>query len=125
TLYQLVSGHDPASSPFKLLPLRSLMPTAPAELEPLLTQMLELDEDKRPANILIVKQKLQAVASAISSKDVFQKPNQPGPVVPTPVALPPTSSSPHNVQQNAATPARPLAPTQVATPKPSSTGQLS
>ena len=99
-LYHLVSGHDPASSPFQFPLLQSLVPTASSDLATLLAQMLELDEDKRPANIALVKQKLQAIASPVA-------PSVPPPIAPTVVA--PTQ----------------LAAAPTPTPKPSSTGQLS
>ena len=58
-LYQLLSGHDPSSSPFHFPLLQSLVPTVPTNLATLITQMLELDEDKRPANMAAVKQELE------------------------------------------------------------------
>jgi serine/threonine protein kinase len=61
-LYQLFSGHDPSTTPFRFPPLQSQITTIPAELATLITQMLELDEDKRPPSILSVKQKLQNIA---------------------------------------------------------------
>src|SRR6266567_3825992 len=61
-LYQLLSGHDPSSSPFHFPLLQSLVPTVPTNLATLITQMLELDEDKRLANMADVKQKLEQIA---------------------------------------------------------------
>src|SRR5205807_6621447 len=51
-LYQLLSGHDPSATPFRFPPLQSKVPTIPSGLATLITQMLELDEDKRPASML-------------------------------------------------------------------------
>jgi serine/threonine protein kinase len=84
TLYQLISGHDPSSTPFRFPLLQSLVPTAPADLAAQLAQMLELDEDKRPASMLLVKQELQTLSSSLTQK--------PGPrtPVPGPSAIPPT-----------------------------------
>lgn len=62
TLYQLLSGHDPSLSPFRFPPLQSLVPTLPEQLTRLITQMLEMDESKRPASIQEVQQTLQAVS---------------------------------------------------------------
>src|SRR2546421_5582221 len=59
TLHQLLSGHDPSSSPFRFPPLQSLVPTMPANLATFITQMLDMDEGHRPANMLLVKQALQ------------------------------------------------------------------
>lgn len=78
TLYQLLSGHDPSSTPFRFPPLQSLVPTAPAGLTTLITQMLEMDEDKRPASMLVVKQELQRLASSAA-----QQPQQLTPLAPT------------------------------------------
>lgn len=59
TLYELLSGYDPSSSPFRLPPLQSLVSTLPERLVRLITQMLELDENKRPASIKVVQQALR------------------------------------------------------------------
>jgi serine/threonine protein kinase len=61
TLYELLTGHDPASTPLKFPPLRTLAPALPFNLVTLITQMLDHDESKRPANMLIVEQKLQEI----------------------------------------------------------------
>lgn len=59
TLHQLLSGHDPSSTPFRFPSLHLLAPSVPAPLALFITQMLEMDEAKRPANISLVKQGLQ------------------------------------------------------------------
>lgn len=58
TLYQLLSGYDPSSSPFRLPPLSTLVPNLPERLARLITRMVELDESKRPASIKEVEQEL-------------------------------------------------------------------
>jgi len=58
TLYELLSGYDPSSSPFRLPPLQTLIPGLPIPLTNLITQMVELDESKRPASIRMVQQVL-------------------------------------------------------------------
>lgn len=64
TLHQLLTGHDPSSlsKPFDFPSLHLLAPTIPASLATFITQMLEMDEAKRPANMLLVKQALQTFA---------------------------------------------------------------
>ena len=62
-LFQLLSGYDPAATPFRFPALQTLVPTIPTGLATLIAQMLELDEDKRPANASLVKQELQALMS--------------------------------------------------------------
>lgn len=114
TLYQLFSGHDPASFPFQFPPLQSLVPAAPTELATLLAQMLELDQDKRPTSMLVVKQKLQDIVTSLVAP--------PSPVVPTIAATSSHLSAPVASPQPAhatpaLTPVPPLASTQlVATP---------
>ena len=65
-LYQLLSGYEPAATPFRLPPLQSLVPAIPAELAKLIRQMLEMDENKRPASMLEVKQGLEHIATSAS-----------------------------------------------------------
>jgi serine/threonine protein kinase len=59
TLYELLSGYDPSSSPFRLPPLQSLVPTLPERLVRLITQMLDLDENRRPPGIKAIQKALQ------------------------------------------------------------------
>ena len=86
TLYELLSGHEPASAPLKFPPLRSLEPSLPFKLITLITQMLEQSEDKRPANMLIVEQKLQEIDSTPWQTATFPPPSY--------VSATPASSSP-------------------------------
>jgi len=65
TLFQLISGYEPDTTPLQLPQIRSLEPTVPFPLATLLTKMLEKDEAKRPANMVIVQQKLQEVATTV------------------------------------------------------------
>lgn len=55
TLYFLLTGYDPANSPFHLPPIRSLCPTLPEPLAELLTSMLALDPANRPTSISAVQ----------------------------------------------------------------------
>lgn len=67
-LYQMFSGHNPSSTPFQFPPLQSHVPTVPTELATLITRMLEIDADKRPASMTVVKQKLQSIAMVQSNQ---------------------------------------------------------
>ena len=58
TLYFLLTGHDPASTPFNLPPIFSLCPTLPHPLAELITSMLALDPQERPSTIVTVQQAL-------------------------------------------------------------------
>lgn len=84
TLHQLLSGYEPANSPFRLPPLQQILPTAPVRLVTLITQMLNLEEQNRPASAAIVKRELQSIASSINS------------TLPLPISVdvPPSSSRP-------------------------------
>lgn len=88
TLHQVISGHDPASSPFRLPPLQSLVPAVPAGLATFITQMLDMDESKRPANMLVIKQALQPLAPTPQQAPPAQpKPLQAQPPQPKPYPL--------------------------------------
>jgi serine/threonine protein kinase len=58
TLYHLLSGDDPSDHPFLFKPLS--LPAAPA-LATLITQMLEQDKAKRPADMPIVERELERI----------------------------------------------------------------
>ena len=62
TLHQLLTGNDPSENPFRLPPLRSSHASLPAELETLLTQMLDLVAGQRPASVAAVKEELEHIA---------------------------------------------------------------
>src|SRR5437763_1201178 len=63
TLHQLMTGHDPADTPFQFASLQLLGHPTLSRLEKLIIQMIEMDASKRPANIAIVKQELQNIAT--------------------------------------------------------------
>jgi len=65
TLHQLLSGHDPADTPFQFAPLQLRgLPFLP-RLQQLVTQMLDMDASKRPTNIAIIRQELQAMSTQL------------------------------------------------------------
>jgi oligopeptide transport system substrate-binding protein len=64
TLHQLLTGHDPAETPFHLLPLASFQLALPPKLITLIERMLDLDASKRPENMAEIRQTLQDVAAA-------------------------------------------------------------
>ncbi len=103
TLHQLLSGYDPSSSPFRFPPLQSLVPAVPARLATFISQMVEMDEENRPANTLLVKQELQ--------KLTFPTPTQPAKLKLGPPAVASTQSAsspaPHAGQKFAPAPPQP------------------
>jgi serine/threonine protein kinase len=63
TLHQLLTGNDPTQTPFQFSPLQLQgQPTSP-ELESLIMQMLEINVNKRPDSMAVVKQELQRIAT--------------------------------------------------------------
>ncbi len=65
TLHQLLSGHDPADTPFQFAALHLRGTPFLARLEQLVMQMLEMDVNKRPANIAVIRQELQAISTQV------------------------------------------------------------
>lgn len=63
TLHQLLSGHSPTLNPFRFAPLLPIAQRVPTELEALILQMVDLDENKRPASVAIIQQELQRIAA--------------------------------------------------------------
>ena len=61
TLHQMLSGHNPASKPFQFSHLQVVDPTIPVPLTKLITQMLEMSEQARPASIAEVKAELENI----------------------------------------------------------------
>ncbi|HET8841198.1 MAG TPA: WD40 repeat domain-containing serine/threonine-protein kinase, partial [Ktedonobacteraceae bacterium] len=63
TLHELLTGLNPADNPFHFAPLN--LPAHPAhkELEALVSRMLEIDINKRPANVMQVRQALENIAT--------------------------------------------------------------
>ncbi len=78
-LHHLLSGNDPSNSPFRFA---SLQLPAPAGLEALIFQMVEINEDKRPESANVVKQELQRLIDTLPipqrsiSSAAFQKNTQ-------------------------------------------------
>lgn len=63
-LHQMLSGHNPSMTPFQIPSLRSQFPPLPPKLVTLISQMLDLDEKKRPVDVLVVRQILQDLVNA-------------------------------------------------------------
>jgi serine/threonine protein kinase len=67
TLYNLLSGYEPANTPFHFPPIQQFLPMLPTAFVSLITQMLDLDEKERPQNVEVVKQELQKIFDSINS----------------------------------------------------------
>ncbi len=66
-LHQMLTGNDPTEVPFRFLPLHAYRLSHPQVasldlLDRLLMQMVNLDPDKRPGSMAIVKQQLEYIA---------------------------------------------------------------
>jgi hypothetical protein len=59
----LLSSNDPADTPFQFVPLRLVGPPILIELEALIMQMVNMDKDKRPTGMAIIKHQLQHIAA--------------------------------------------------------------
>jgi WD40 repeat protein len=68
TLHRLLTGDDPAQTPFHFAPLQLRSQTTPEGLDTLIMQMLELDERRRPASMASVKQNLQGFAAQMTAR---------------------------------------------------------
>jgi protein kinase-like protein len=68
TLHQMLSGHNPSSKPFQFPALQLLDSAIPVALAKLITQMLEMDDQKRPASVAEVKEELEKVLKAGQSE---------------------------------------------------------
>ena len=66
TLYQLLSGYEPDSTPLHFPPLETLEPALPDSLVQLITKMVSRDEDARPASARLVEMKLQEISKSIA-----------------------------------------------------------
>ena len=74
TLHQLLSGDDPANTPFRFAPLQRQGIPGLAKLETLLMQMLNMNVTNRPASMNEVKQRLQDIATQLTKVQRMQVP---------------------------------------------------
>src|SRR5229473_2443702 len=74
TLHQLLTGDDPSLNLFHFAPVRLYSSPISVQLNALLQQMLEMEMDKRPASMTVVKKELQRLLPP-------QTAQKPGPVV--------------------------------------------
>ena len=61
TLHQLLTGIDPSQTPFQFAPLQLQGQPAVLQLDPLIIQMLDMNENKRPDSMAAIKQELQRI----------------------------------------------------------------
>ncbi len=61
TLHELLTGLNPSDSPFHFAPLHLPEHPSHTELEQLILQMIEVDVNKRPANVAQIRQSLEKI----------------------------------------------------------------
>ncbi len=64
-LHQLLTGDDPAQTPFRFLSLERQNQSAIKRLQGLLSQMLDMDANARPASVAVVKRTLEQIVSEL------------------------------------------------------------
>jgi serine/threonine protein kinase len=67
TLHHLVTGRDPAPTPFKFPAVRSLDPSLPIQLDVLIGRCVEMDVDRRPTSAEDVRDTLIHIRGAVLS----------------------------------------------------------
>jgi serine/threonine protein kinase len=70
TLHHLLTGFDPSDTPFQFTSLQLQSQPIPLGLEPLILQMLDMNESKRPASMIAVKQELQSISTQQTASQV-------------------------------------------------------
>jgi WD40 repeat protein len=83
-LHHLLSGRDPAETPFQFAPLRRFGAVEYETLEELIMSMVALEPRDRPADIGTVKETLQQIATFISDDEPHLWRPEPAPAPPPP-----------------------------------------
>ena len=86
TLHEMLSGNDPSNTPFRFAPLPSLGQPALTELAALITRMLDMDAQRRPTSMGVVKQELERIEDQRLHPSVPPTTPVP-PTIPTPVII--------------------------------------
>ena len=63
TMHELLTGINPADSPFTFAPLHLPLHVGHPELEQLVMQMVTVDANRRPANVTLIRQALENIAA--------------------------------------------------------------
>lgn len=72
TLHELLTGLNPADSPFTFAPLRLPQHPGHPELEHLVMHMVAVDMNQRPGNVTLVRQALETIAALKASAPASQ-----------------------------------------------------
>jgi len=71
TLHQMLTGDDPSDTPFQFVPLHLHNQSNLFGLETLIMQMVEMDESKRPASMVEIKQNLQRIVTQQAARQII------------------------------------------------------
>ncbi|HET8842230.1 MAG TPA: protein kinase [Ktedonobacteraceae bacterium] len=90
TLHCCLSNRDPYNAPdrFTFAPVRRFNPLVPPELDALTMRLLELDENKRPASALEVKQALREIRQHLQQQSEEAAKTVVAPLTPRPTEMP-------------------------------------
>lgn len=92
-LHQMLSGHNPSVNPFQFANLQIVDPTLPIPLTQLITKMLEMQEQNRPASAIAVQAQLESMFTPAASTPTILAPTPSIQLtVPTSISAPPTRS---------------------------------
>jgi serine/threonine protein kinase len=81
TLHQLLSGNDPANTPFQFQPLGFSHNTPLQELEMLILRMVEVAATNRPDSITYVQQQLQDIKDEMQGSAILPAPDTQGTLI--------------------------------------------
>jgi eukaryotic-like serine/threonine-protein kinase len=83
TLHQMLTGDDPSVTPFRFASLHLHGQPAPAAFATLVERLIEMDENRRPTSMAVVKEDLQHIATALENGTLSLLPASP-PLAPGP-----------------------------------------
>ncbi len=87
-LHQVLTGHNPSSTPFRFPPLQLSDEPASDSLETLISHMLDMDPQKRPASMAVVRQELEWIAAQPKQQPLFLSSPPPPPPLPPTIPIP-------------------------------------
>ena len=101
SLHHLLTGRDPAATPFKFPPARSLNLLVPEALSKLLADCLEIDMDKRPASardfamrLLVIRDAMPMLSPSTAEMAALANPGANAAEQPRPLSVPDTIKAP-------------------------------
>ncbi|GAC1373858.1 MAG: hypothetical protein NVS2B12_13920 [Ktedonobacteraceae bacterium] len=107
TLHQLLSGNNPSTNvpPFTFKPLTTYNPNIPPTLATLISTMLNIDPDRRPASMADIRQELERIQTTLKQSPLPPTQYAPSPLPPVvqkqspPPPPPPDAQDPGQIYQ--------------------------